>query len=54
MDIIKMSDPQANHYEATTDINVKLMEAMEDRMTEGALQYCSHRTSIRAIYQEKS
>jgi hypothetical protein len=38
LDSTKMSDPQANHYEATTDINVKLMEAMEERMTEGALQ----------------
>ena len=38
LDIIKMSDPQANHYGATTDINVKLMEAMEDHVTEGALQ----------------
>lgn len=38
VDITKMSDPQANHYEATTDINAKLMEAMEARMTEGALQ----------------
>ena len=28
LDITKMTDPQANHYEATTDINVKIMEAL--------------------------
>ena len=38
LDITKMTDPQANHYEATTDINVKIMEALEGRLTEGALQ----------------
>ena len=38
LDITKMTDPQANHYEATTDINVKIMEALGERMTEGALQ----------------
>ena len=37
-DITEMTDPQANHYKATTSINVKIMEALGERMTEGALQ----------------